>query len=468
VNHILPHQWTIEQTITKLSQRECSAVELTQHFLKRIERHNPLLRAFIYVDAEHALEQAQTIDDKRAQMQALGPLAGVPIAVKDLFSVMNQPTTYGGQHAMTALAKSSAAVIVRLQQADAIIIGKTNLHEYAYGTTNENPHFGTSRNPWNRNKITGGSSGGSSIAVVAGLASAALGTDTGGSIRIPAALTGHVGLKPTYDLVSRSGVFPLAPSLDHVGPMTKNCADASLLLQVMAGADGDASSTSGYRYSIVKPKQPYRIGIPKRFFYDRCQQRVMQVIQSTLQKLERHSQFSFVEVDMPLIDSVPDMQNYTISCEAYAIHSEWISESPNLYGQDVRERLLQAAEVPGYKYVMAQTFREKFRQSVAHLFKNIDVLLTPTTPLVATDIGQPTFQVRSQQLVVKAHLTRYTNPWNLSGLPALSLPCGMSSDGLPVGLQLIAPQFEEQKLLSVGQAIEDELQWTVIAPDYRA
>lgn len=438
-------------------------------YLQRIQRYNPGLRAYLAV-SEQALEEARNADRQRAVGSPAKPLAGIPIAVKDLFDTESLPTTYGGLHFRHTPVTTTATVVRKLQAAGAIVIGKTNLHEYAYGTTSENAHYGNTVNPWNRAKIPGGSSGGSSAALTAGLCTAALGTDTGGSIRIPAALTGHVGLKPTFGLVSKAGVFPLASSLDHVGPMTKSVSDAALLLEIMAGydpLDQDSVRTPDRSYQPVA-MHPHRvsIGVPKGFFFDKCHSSVLQVVQGALQQLQDNG-FQFREVTVYDAEEVPDMQTITIASEAFAVHRIQLQKQPSLYGADVRQRLEGAKDIPGYRYVEAQNFRQRFRENLDRLFETVDVLVTPTTPLVATDVGQTKAHIRAQEVNIRGHLTRYTNPWNLSGYPAITLPCGLSSDGLPVGLQVVGSRFSEHKLLSVAKLFEDIFGFVSVAPDYR-
>ncbi|MDQ0190856.1 amidase [Alicyclobacillus cycloheptanicus] len=465
-----PYEWTIVETLRALERRICSAEELTRLLLSRIEQANPVLHAFLAV-SERAIEDARVIDERRRAGAPVGPLGGVPVAIKDLMDTDFAPTTYGGLHRRDVLPAASAAVVRRLQRAGAIIIGKTNLHEYAYGTTSENPHYGNCVNPWNRAKITGGSSGGSAAAIAAGLCTAAVGTDTGGSIRIPAALTGHVGLKPTHGLVPASGVFPLAPSLDHVGPMTRTVQDAALMLNVMAGYDPRdphalRAPVPSYESGVLA--QPVRIGVPKRFFFDKCQAGVLQTVTEALRRVERDCPaFSFEEVVVPYIEEVPEAQNAVIGSEARAVHADWLRDQPALYGEDVRQRLEAADAIPGYQYVQALEVRRRFRSAVERLLSEVDVLVTPTTPLAATDIGQAKTHIRTLEVTVRSHLTRYTNPWNLSGLPAVTIPCGLTVDQLPVGLQLIGPARAERKLLAVARRFEEVLPWRSIAPDFR-
>ncbi|SFU56649.1 Asp-tRNA(Asn)/Glu-tRNA(Gln) amidotransferase GatCAB subunit A [Alicyclobacillus macrosporangiidus] len=463
-----PHLWTISEYQQHLAKRDISAEEAVRDTLARIRQFDPALHAYIHV-SETAVEEARQIDERLAQGLPVGPLAGVPVAVKDLIDTEDMPTTYGGLHFAGRRPSRTATAVARLRAAGAIVIGKTNLHEYAYGTTNENPHYGRARNPWNRAKIPGGSSGGSGVAIAAGLAMAALGTDTGGSVRIPAALCGHVGLKPTYGLVSKAGVFPLADSLDHVGPMARSVLDAALLLSVLAGPDPRDPTTVRIpprAYHQVQPKARARVGVPKSFFFDKCHAGVAQTVQAALRTLQEHG-FDLVEVDLPNAHQVPEMQNAIISSEALDVHEALLKAHPEQYGEDVRKRLESGYEIRGHQVVTATRFRRQFATEMQQVFAQVDVIATPATPITATDVGQQKAHIRAQEVLVRAHLTRYTNPWNLTGLPAITLPCGLAPDGLPVGLQLVGPRFGEMKLLAVALAAESALPWNPVAPDYR-
>lgn len=466
--HLEPYAWSLTQTRQALSERTISAEELVSQMLARIEQYNPSLRAFLAV-SELALESARAEDTKLAAGAAVGPLSGIPVAVKDLFDTDFLPTTYGTVDIRPDVPQTTAQAVLRLQGAGAIVIGKTNLHEFAYGTTSENPHYGSVVNPWNRSKITGGSSGGSSAAIAAGLCTAALGTDTGGSVRIPASLTGHVGLKPSYGRIPTTGVYPLATSLDHVGPMTRTVADAALLFAVLCTPAGQAlTSCTKSSSDPSSAGRPIRVGVPKRFFYDKCHPSVHQTVLDALRKVEQaYPQMVFEEVEVPGIDEVPDAQNAILASEARAVHEERLLTKPGSYGEDVRKRLEAGDTIRGWQYVRAQQQRNEFRSAATMLLHRVDVLVTPTTPLTATDIGQAKAHIRTLEVGVRSHLTRFTSPWNLSGLPALTLPCGLSPDGMPVGLQLVAAPNHDEQLLRIASRFEEVLQWHSVAPEFR-
>ncbi|MCL6444094.1 MAG: amidase [Alicyclobacillus sp.] len=464
-------QLSAAEALIGLAQRQFSAEDLVRSVLTRIERTNPSLRAFVAINPA-ALDTARAIDNARLRGEQLGPLAGLPIAVKDLLDTHDMPTAYGGLHVgRTHRPQADATVVRKLRMAGAVIVGKTNLHEYAFGTTTENPHFGVSANPWNRGKITGGSSGGSAAAIAAGLCFGAVGTDTGGSIRIPAALCGTVGYKPSFGMVSTAGVWPLAPSLDHVGPMTKTVEDAALLMQIMAGYDpSDPRSIRLPVRSKWPPRgpKPVRLGICRSFLWERCHPAVLQTVQAALAHLNTPA-FEMVEVRIPHLEDVPEAQSNILSSEALSVHHAWLAERPGLYGDDVRARLEDAKRISGADYVRAIAFQEMFRGVMREVFGKVDVVVSPTTPLTATDIGQTKTHIGVQEIQIRSHLTRLTNPWNFSGLPAISLPCGLTSDGLPVGLQLVGPRNGDAKLLAIAAQVEAALpRWQALAPDYRA
>jgi aspartyl-tRNA(Asn)/glutamyl-tRNA(Gln) amidotransferase subunit A len=463
-----PHLWTMTETLAALESRQISCVELATHYLERIHRFNHSLKAFITV-ADDVLDKARDIDNRRLQGKRTGPLAGVLLAVKDLFDTAGLRTTYGGRHYANHVPRHTATAVRRLEQAGAIVIGKTNLHEYAYGTTTENPHYGNSCNPWNRGKIAGGSSGGSAVAIAAGLCNASLGTDTGGSIRIPAALCGIVGFKPSYGLVSKAGVFPLAPTLDHVGPITRSVADAQLLMDVLAGFDPADPATVRVPVRSFRGQRPVAgltLGVPKNFFFERCHSSVLQGVHAACSKLQAQG-IRLHEIEVPMINEVPDMQGVVIASEALAVHKDLLESGADLYGTDVRRRLEAAANIKGSEYFATLEFRRRFREQLAGVFAEVDAILTPTTALTATDLGQWKTHIKAHEVNIRAHLTRCTNPWNLSGLPAVSIPCGLSSDGLPIGLQLVGPMFADVTLLAIARTVEEILGVSTLAVEYR-
>ena len=424
----------------RLRAGRVSPVELVDAYLARI-RANGRLRAFITVDSANAARESRRVAARLARGDR-SPLAGVSIAVKDLFATRGLRTTAGSRILRDWVPDADATTVRRLRAAGAVILGKANLHEFAYGVTNGNPWWGVARNPWDPTRIPGGSSGGSAIAVVSGLAAGALGSDTGGSIRIPAALCGCVGLKPTYGAIPLEGVFPLGFSLDHAGPLTRTVDDARFLFEILAGrrlraAPGTAGLT---------------VGLLRGPWLDRVEPGVAERVGAAVDGL-RAGGLRVTAVHIPEMEWTPAMQLVTLRAEASAVHARWLRRRPRAYGTDVRLRLQLGMLVSGPEYAAAQRARLKLRAALQHVFTRVDLLALPTTPMVAPPIGLRSIRWRDGSEPVDGALVRLTQPFNLAGLPALSVPCGRS-DGLPVGLQLVAPWSEESRLLAVGELVE--------------
>ena len=423
-----------------LRRRAVSPLELVDAYLERIQRARPL-SAFITVTAESAKRKAREAERRLRDGQD-APLLGAPLAIKDLFQTRGVRTTAGSRILRDWVPDRDAATVARLHEAGAISLGKLNLHEFAYGVTNDNPHWGTARHPADAQRIPGGSSGGSAIAVVAGLCAASIGTDTGGSIRIPAALCGCVGLKPTYQAVPTEGIVPLAHSLDHAGPITRTVEDAAIMLSAMTGR----------RYA-PSPVKGMRLGVLAGFGFNRVDAGVVRMVQGAVGRL-REGGLRVRPVNIPELTLSVATQLVTIRAEASANHLHWIRRRPRSYGRDVRIRLQLGAMVTAREYLLAQRARAMLREAVLQAFEKIDLLALPTVPIVAPRIGERTVAWRGGREPVDGALVRLTSPFNLTGLPALSVPCG-SSRGLPVGLQLVAPWGEEPRLLGAGRLLEE-------------
>lgn len=432
------------------------AVEMA---LKSTESLNPLLNCFITVLKDSAMRAAQDAELKLKEGVDLGPLQGVPLAVKDLFYIEGVKCTAGSSVLAENIAPYDASVVRRLKRAGAVLIGTTNLHEFAAGITNENPHYGPVRNPWDTNRISGGSSGGSAAAVSAGLVAAGIGTDTAGSIRVPASFCGLLGLKPTYGIASRIGVIPLASSFDTVGTLTTCAWDAAALLATIAGHDeGDVSTADiplpDYVAATVAPRRKMKVGIPRRYFFDVLDERVKDEFQRFLDRLaslDCESQ----PVEIESIESVPLAFFPIRRAEASAFHERWLSSSPESYGEDVRANLEMGAKVPATQYINAQNSRPAIREAFLKAMESTDLLAVPTVPVPAPRLGQKRVEAGGQEYDVPPTLTRLTLPFNLVGFPALSLPIGFV-DGLPVGVQLVARPFEEPVLLSFSDGYEEK------------
>ncbi|MFQ5960076.1 MAG: amidase [Candidatus Methylomirabilales bacterium] len=453
-----------------IRRRRLSPVELVRTVLDRINGDGKAINAYIACDPEEALQQARRAEDALAQGRPVGPLHGIPIAVKDLFFTAGRPTTGGSRVLADFVPREDATVIRRLKEAGAILVGKLNCHELAYGVTNDNPHFGPVRNPWNLNRISGGSSGGSAAAVAASLCLGSLGTDTGGSIRIPAACCGVVGLKPTYGRVSRDGVLPLAWSLDHVGPITRTVEDAALMLQVVAGHDSRDLTTSAlpvpeYSRMLGGDLKGVRVGLVSPLFTDPAEvdSSVMAAVQGGVEVMERGGA-RIEEVSIPLLRHVPAIQYLTLATEASANHAQLLRTRGRELGEDIRRRLELGEFVPATQYVRAQQARRRLMQEFAAVFRQMDLLVTPTLPMAAPPLGEPMVTVRGVRKRVQPTLTRFTSPFNLTGLPAISVPCASDSDGLPIGLQMIGRPFEEAMLLRGAFAYQQLSEWHTRRP----
>ena len=426
-----------------LRRRTVSPLELLEAYQQRIKPAAELC-AFITPPGERARREAQRAQQQLQRRQP-GVLLGVPIAVKDLFATRGLRTTAGSRILRDWVPSRDAAVVTRLRAAGAVIFGKTNLHEFAYGVTNANPWWGVARNPRDVRRSPGGSSGGSAIAVVAGLCAAALGSDTGGSIRIPASLCGCVGLKPTYGLLPLDGVVPLGWSLDHAGPLTRTVEDAGILLDALSGGrawkQAQRVTTRGLRVGILHDSimQPLQPGISR-------------LLQEAAAALGR-SGLRMRDVRVPELAWTVVTQLVTLRAEASAAHARWIRARPRAYGPDVRVRLQLGALIAGADYVLAQRMRAKIKDAVRRMFDEIDVLLLPTTPITAPIVAERTVHWRSDAEPVDGALVRLTAPFNLTGVPALSVPYGEVS-GLPVGLQLVGRWNDEARVLAVGRLIE--------------
>ncbi len=428
------------QIVRALRKRAISPVELVDAYLERIERTRHL-NAFITVTADRA-RRAARLAERRLRQGDESPLLGVPLAVKDLFATRGVRTTAGSRILRRWVPTRDATAVARLKAAGAILLGKLNLHEFAYGVTTGNPHWGVARNPWDETRIPGGSSGGSAIAVAAGLCAASLGTDTGGSVRIPAALCGCVGLKPTYGEIPLDGVVPLGRSLDHAGPITRTVADAGVVFEVVA-----ATSLKG------SPRvRELRVGVPRQFFFERVTPGVAARVKEAIAGL-RSEGLRVRPVEIAEVQFSVAAQLITLRAEAFAVHAHWISRRASAYGPDLRVRLQLGALVSANDYLLAQRVREQIREGFRRVFAEVDLLAVPTVPVVAPLIGVRRLRWGRTHEPLDGALVRLTLPFNLAGTPAISVPCGVSG-GLPVGLQLVAPWGEERRLLSAASLIE--------------
>jgi len=455
--------FTIARLSPLIKARKVSPLELTRWILGRIELLQPELNAFITVTSRRALRQARKAQEEIASGAYRGPLHGIPVGLKDLIHVRGVPTTAGSKILRGFVPRENATVVDRLERAGAVLVGKTNLHEFAYGPTNVNPHYGPVRNPWDRSRMSGGSSGGSAAAVVSGMALAALGTDTGGSIRIPAALCGCVGLKPTYGRVSLQGIIPLASSLDHVGPLCRCVEDAALVLEQIAGADSRDPFSHGMRgepfsHDLHKGLRRLRIGIPRQYFFDRVDRDVKRRVLDAIALLERGGA-EVREIDLHRTRMTAALAGDITRAEALLYHWRWLQTRARDYGADVRSRLEGHGTVSALRYLQAQAERLSYAQDFEAALRSVHALAMPTVPVAAPRIGDTEVRTGRSREDARLALLRMTRPADLTGQPAVSVPCGFSSDGLPCGLQLIGRTNDEKTLLRIAYAFEERTPW---------
>ena len=448
---------SITELSTLIGAGDLSPVAVTESALAAIEAHSDQLKAFIDVYRESALADARTAQAELASGHRRGPLHGIPTAVKDNIYISGKRTTMGSRIHGDFVPTADAGVTTRLARAGAVVVGKTNMHEYALGGTTDNPHWGTCRNPWNMTKTPGGSSGGSAVALATGMAAGALGTDTSGSIRIPAALCGIVGLKPTYGRVSRFGVFPEAWTLDHVGPMTRTVRDAALVLDVISGHD--PRDPSSLRLPPTSTADALRdgcdgmvIGVEEDFYFNGVDDAIAQLVHNGIEALRRLGA-TVQKVSIPGLADTEFALTVIDTSETSAVHHTNLRDRPGDYGDDVR-LLLECGELPSaVDYLEAQQLRRSLRRQVRRTFEGIDVLIGPTLGSRTPTIGEDTALVNGRPVNAIDSMIRLVGPASLLGLPCLSVPCGVL-DGLPVGLQIIGPALGEQEVLDTGHAFE--------------
>jgi aspartyl-tRNA(Asn)/glutamyl-tRNA(Gln) amidotransferase subunit A len=449
---------TIREAAEALRARRVSAVELAAAANARIGRLNPKLNAFITVTAEQALEEAWQADAELAAGRDRGPLHGIPVAVKDLFSTRGVRTTCGSKVYADYVPATDAAVVERLRAAGAVMLGKLNMHEMAYGVTSANPHFGPVRNPWNPEHSPGGSSGGSGAAVAAQLVYAAMGSDTGGSIRIPAAFCGTVGLKPTYGRVSRYGALPLAYSLDHMGPLARSVRDAAMVLNAIAGYDRRDPTSSRYPVVDFIPDdgcsiRGLRIGFPENFYFDHLDAGIERSVRGVFARAQ--SLGALVKpVRVPDIAALNTVGRVIQLAEAAAVAEPHLEHREN-FGADVLALFDQGRLLPATDYINAQRLRRKMSREFDQVWSEVDCLMAPTTPSTAPRTGDATVRLGGRDEDVRLAATRLARGINVLGVPALSIPCGLASNGLPIGIQIIGPAWEEALILRVGAALEE-------------
>jgi aspartyl-tRNA(Asn)/glutamyl-tRNA(Gln) amidotransferase subunit A len=451
---------TIRQAGKLLRERRISCTELLEQALASIEAQNPELNAFITISAYEARLQAKLLDEEFAQGKDRGPLHGIPIALKDLFYTAGIRTTNGSALFRDFVPDYDATVVRKLDDAGAVCVGKLNMHECAYGITSTNPHFGAVHNPSDPECIPGGSSGGSGAAVAANMVFMAMGSDTGGSIRIPASFCGTVGLKPTFGRVSRYGCFPLGLTLDHMGPFTRTVADAAVVLEAIAGYDPKDESTSTREVGAYSQLDPtsfvgLRVGVPSNFFLSAVEPEVRRSFESAIEAARR-CEAKIVEVHVPDPAGLNVIARTILLAEATAVMTPHLHRRAD-FGSDVLALLDGGRFVSAQDYINAQRVRRRMQRDWADMFRSIDVLFTPTTPIPAPKIGQMTVSVDGKEENTRLASTRFVRGINALGLPAISIPCGRTTSGLPIALQIIGRAWEEQTVLEAAAVIEGAL-----------
>jgi aspartyl-tRNA(Asn)/glutamyl-tRNA(Gln) amidotransferase subunit A len=442
----------VAELSASLRRRQISPVETVRDCLERIENRNAALNAFITVMSDAALADARVAETEIVHGDWRGPLHGVPVAIKDLIDTAGVRTTAGSALYKDRIPAEDAEVVRRLRQAGAIIIGKNNLHEFAYGASSLVSFFGEVHNPWDTECIAGGSSGGSAAAVAAGLVLAAIGTDTAGSIREPAALCGCVGFKPTYGRVSSRGVIPLSPSLDHVGPLTATVTDAATVLQAIAGFDSQDITTadvpvSDYVGVLSQGAKGLRVGVPGEYFFTDLGPEVAGAVKHALRGIDSFG----AELREVRLEISTDRRLQ--AAESYAIHAENVRRSPDGYQPETLRRIRSGERVTVAEYIEKRRELDRVRRSINAVFAEVDVVVTPTTPIPAPTIAD---LKANPEALRPAELTllRNTRPFNVWGLPTISIPCGFTESGLPIGLQIAGPQWREDLVLRTAYAYE--------------
>ncbi len=446
--------------LDQLNRREYSALELSEACLRQIARLNPEFQAFINPIPDLAVQaamQADVVYGNDSYKKSDFPLLGMPLGLKDLVDMAGVPTTAGSKFFKDNLPGADAPVVQKLKYSGGVLLGKTNLHEIALGVTGINPHYGVVKNPWDTSRISGGSSSGSAVAVSLGMCLAAIGTDTGGSIRIPSSLCGVVGLKPTYGRVSLKGVIPLSWNLDHVGPITRTVEDAAIMLSVIAGYEPQDPtsidiSVDNYLDDLEAGVKYWRVAVARGDYIEASDPEVLEGFNTAAQVFKELGA-EIQEVDLSWLEDLALANSLMAQADGAAFHRERLLRHPDWFGADVLQRLQTGASFTSTDYALARRSQAEGRRRFELFFEGFDLLLLPTTPIAAPLI-ESTGAIQAARL-----LTRFTSPFNLTGSPALSIPCGFTKAGLPVGLQIISKHWSEARILQAGYAFEQATDW---------
>lgn len=452
---------TIAEAAMQIERRAVSATELTEAYLARIERLNPAINAFVTVTAERARADAARADAEIATGDYRGPLHGIPIGLKDLYDTAGIETAAGSKILSGRVPEKDSTVARKLAEAGAVLLGKTNTHEFAWGTTTNNPHTGATHNPWDLDRIPGGSSGGSGAAIAARLAAGTLGTDTGGSIRIPAALCGCVGLKPTWGRVSKAGIVPMSWQFDHPGPIVKCVEDTAIILQAIAGYDsGDFATVPipipDYRETLGRGIEGLRIGVPREEFFGLLDPEVRVAVELVIEQLQGLGAEILDDFDPGFARDQTMLAWQVCVAESESYHAPWFPSRKDEYGTDLQETL--SLPLPSAKG-LADAYRAVYdiREGMRRAFERVDLMLTPGTMRPAAKIGEEQVEVDGHMLSTGAAFASMTMPFNIGGAPAITLPCGLSSDGLPMSVQLAGRPWDEATVLRGAAALEAAL-----------
>ena len=446
----------------RVGRRETSAQEVLAQAIAQAESHQDRYRPFIAITKQLARQQAKRVDEQIAQGKQL-PLAGVPFAVKDLIDVQGIPTTAGSDAFRQNIARADATVVRRLVQAGGVLLGKLNLHECAFGFTGENEVFGNCRNPWNAERITGGSSSGSAVAIALGICAMTLGSDAGGSVRLPAAFCGLTGLKPTYGRVSCAGGMPLSWTMDHIGSVTRTAEETAAVLNLLAGKDAPDEASAekpvpDFREQLNMPVEGMRIGIPRKWFFDALQPEVEQAIDRAIEKLVAMGART-VELELPHMHEVLGAHRQIIFSEAASFYQPYLQDRAERFTAEIRTNLLSGLFIPAVDYLKAQRVRRLVCAAWKQVFEQVDCLVTPTVPIVAPKFGQQTARIAGREIPLVRACLDLSLPFNFSGHPAISIPCGFSPAGLPVGLQLVGRLWAESTILRVAHQYQQATRW---------
>jgi aspartyl-tRNA(Asn)/glutamyl-tRNA(Gln) amidotransferase subunit A len=450
--------WDLASLARAIKEKEISPVEVTHKLLERVDSTNKKLNAYITVLPEEALAAASRAEKEIVAGTVRSPLHGVPVGLKDIIYTRGVKTTMGSEIFRNYVPDHDAAVVEKLKQAGAIIIGKLNTHQFAYGPTGDRSYFGPVKNPYDATKITGGSSSGSGAAVAASLCYAALGTDTAGSVRIPASCCGIVGMKPTLGRVSKYGVFPLSWTLDHVGPMTRTVEDNALLLSVLSGYDtrdpySAQEDTEDFTRELGRGIRGSVVGVPSSFYFENVEGEVDARIRQAIETL-RDLGAEIREIEIPHAREILLAQRAILASEAFAVHEERLRNQSERFEEEVKDRLFTGEPIRAYEYVKAQQTKQLAREEFNRALEQADTIVAPTAPILPTDIDQREVNIDGYKEHVRSALTRLTGPTNLNGFPNLSIPCGFSSSGLPIGLQMTGRPFDEAGLYRLAHAFE--------------